>query len=335
MGLRWIILSISIILFAQFNGYTQVITTEPEFPTAVVVVTVYFNAAEGNQALKDFTGDIYAHTGVITNESSDPSDWKYVIAAWGENTTKAKLTKISSNLYSLEIQASIKEFYGVAEDEVILQMAFVFRNSDGSKVAREADGGDIFVNVYEPGLSISITSPTDDYNLLPGETVDINASSNDADSMFLYIDEILIQKKSGKSIDYSHTENISGSHKVKLVAKNTEDMVSDSVYYYARGDVNLEVQPKGWVKGINYLADDSVGLVLFAPNKDYVFVIGDFTDWRLDEKYMMNKAPDSYNFWLPVGDLIPGNEYVFQYYIDGELIIADPYTEKTSDPNDK
>lgn len=335
MSLKWIVISIIVILCFSFNGLTQVLTTEPEFPTATDAVTIFFNADQGNQELKDFTGDIYAHTGLITNLSTSNSNWKYVIAGWSENTSKAKLTKVSSNYYKLEIQASIKEFYGVAEDEEILKIAFVFRNSDGSKVAREEDGGDIFADVYEPGLSLSITSPTDDYTILTGESIDAIASSNDADSMFLYIDDLLIQKVSGTVVNYTHTENISGSHKVKVIAKNSEDLVSDSVYYYARGDVNLELQPKGWVKGINYLADDSVGLVLFAPNKDYVFVIGDFTDWRLDEKYMMNKAPDSYNFWLPIGDLIPGNEYVFQYYIDGELKIADPYTEKTSDPNDK
>lgn len=335
MDLRWIVISIIITLFAFSKGFSQVVTTHPEFPTKADAVTLYFDATLGNQALIDYTSDIYAHTGVITNESSDLGDWKYVIAGWTENTAKAKLTKVSTNLYSLEIQPTLKEFYGLAEDEVISKMAFVFRNADGSLVGREADGGDIFVNVYEPGLSVNISSPTDDFIILPGETININAASNDADSLFLYIDEFLIQKVSGTDISYTHTENVSGSHKIKINAKNTEDLVSDSVYYYARGSVIQEYLPGGWIKGINYLSEDSVGLVLFAPNKDYVFVIGDFTEWRLDEKFMMNKTPDGDYFWLSLGNLIPQYEYVFQYYIDGELRIADPYTEKTSDPNDK
>ncbi|MFC2151161.1 alpha-amylase family glycosyl hydrolase [Bacteroidota bacterium] len=335
MNLRWIVISITIIVCTLFQGFAQVVTTDPAFPTATDQVIVYFDASEGNQELEDFTGDIYAHTGVITDESSGPSDWKYVIAAWDENTEKAKLTKVSSNLYKLEIDPSIKEFYGVAEDEEILKMAFVFRNSDGSKVAREADGSDIYATVYEPGLSINISSPTDDYIILPGEQVLINALSNDADTMSVYIDDVLISKLAATTIGYTHTENVAGSHKIKIYAKNSEEEVSDSVYYYARGSVNQEFLPDGWKKGINYLEDDSVGLVLFAPNKDFIFVIGDFTDWRLDEEFMMNKEPDSYYFWLAVGDLTPQEEYIFQYYIDGELRIADPYTEKTSDPNDK
>ena len=335
MFFRWVILSILGVLCLISNGFSQVVTTKPEFPTANDAVTVYFDATQGNQELKDFTGDIYAHTGLITSQSSDSHNWKYIIADWTENTTKAKLTRISSNYYSLEIQPSILDFYGVAESEEVFKLAFVFRNSDGSKVAREADDSDIFANVYEPGLNVNITSPTDDFIMLPGETVEINASSNDADSLFLYIDDILITKIQSTTLTYNHTENTAGSHKIKVMAKNTEETAIDSVYYFVRGNAVVESLPVGWKKGINYLADDSVGLVLFAPYKDFVFAIGDFSEWRLDEKYLMKRTPDTQYYWVGIGGLTPGKEYIFQYYIDGDLRIADPYTEKTSDPIDK
>ena len=329
------ILTSFLLITGLLSAYSQVVTSDPEFPTAENAVTVFFDASQGNQELKDYSGDIYAHTGVITDESSNASDWKYVIAGWTENTEKAKLTKVSTNLYKLEIQPSIKEFYEVAEGEEILQLAFVFRDSDGSLIGREADGGDIFADVYPPGLNINISSPTDDYIILSGEQIDISVSSNDADSMHLWIDDVLISKLAGTSIDYTHTENVAGSHKIIVQAKNTDELASDTVYYYARGNVNESQLPAGWIKGINYLSDDSVGLVLCAPNKDYVFVIGDFTDWRLNENYMMNVTPNDSTYWLSIGGLTSRKEYIFQYYIDGILRIADPYTEKTSDPNDK
>ena len=336
MNLRWIVILIIANICTIFNGYSQVVTAEPEFPTANESVVITFDAAQGNQELKDYSGDIYAHTGLITDKSSSSTDWKYVIAGWSENTEKAKLTKVSDNLYKLEIQPSIKEFYGVGEDEEVLKIAFVFRNSDGSKVAREANGSDILCNVYPEGLSVNISSPTNDYIIITGEIVEINASSNDADSMFLYIDDILVSELQGTTITYSHTENIAGSHKIEIKAQNTEEIESDSVYYFARGSNTVAELPVGWIKGINYLSEDSVGLVLFAPNKEYVFVIGDFTDWRLDEKFLMNITPDGNYYWIGVENLTPKQEYVFQYYIDGEMRIADPYTEKTSDPyNDK
>jgi len=335
MIFRWVVLSIIGVLCTFFTGISQVVTTEPEFPTADDAVTVYYDATMGNQDLMDYDGDIYAHTGVITENSSSSGDWKYVIAGWSENTEKAKLTKVSSNYYKLEIDPSINEFYGVAEDEEVLELAFVFRNSDGSKVGREADGGDIFVNVYQPGLSVNISSPDDDMIIVPGDTVKITAASNESDSMFLWIDEVLIEKVSGTSITYEHIENTDGLHKIMVAAKITDETVYDSVFYFVRGDNNVAELPTGWKKGINYLADDSVGLVLFAPFKAFVFVIGDFTDWRIQEEFMMNITPDGEYYWLGVGNLTPQQEYIFQYYIDGELRIADPYTEKTSDPNDK
>jgi glycosidase len=235
----------------------------------------------------------------------------------------------------LEITPSINEFYGVADGEEVFKMAFVFRNSGGTKIAREADGGDIYAEVYPPGLSINISSPVDDKIILPGDAVNITASSNESDSMILWIDEVLIDKVAGTSIQYDHIENNEGLHKIMIAAENTEETVYDSVYYFARGDNNVAELPEGWRKGINYLADDSVGLVLFAPNKEFVFVIGDFSNWRIKEDFMMNVTPDGEYYWLGIGNLIPQQEYIFQYYIDGELKIADPYTEKISDPNDQ
>ena len=331
MKFRSIFTFLLFILFF-FNANSQVITADPEFPTVTNAVNIYLNTAQGNMALKDFTGDIYAHTGLITSSSTE---WKYVIAGWTVNTTKAKLTKISANLYQFTISPSIKEFYGVAENEEVLKLAFVFRNSDGSKVAREADGGDIFYNVYPEGLNVNISYPTNDMIVTPGQQVAIQASSNESDSLFLYIDDILIMDSAGITISYDYTENNVGSHKILVVAKKVENTVRDSVYLQVRGEPQVGELPTGWKKGINYLSDDSVGLVLFAPHKNFIYVIGEFTDWRVNENYMMHVTPNDSIYWISIGGLTPGHEYIYQYYIDGTLRIADPYTEKTCDPNDK
>ncbi len=330
-----VIITFLVLLTIIGKGYSQVVTTDPEFPLESDSVTIYFHADEGNQGLMDFDGDIYAHTGVITNESTGPSNWKYVIAEWSENTDKAKLTKVSDNLYKLKISPSINEFYGVEEEDTVLQMAFVFRNSDGSKTGREADAGDIFADVYQAGLNLSITSPSNDYIIQSGEQIRITASSNESDSMILLIDNVEVTKVTGTGLDYLHTENVDGLHQIKIIAKNATEEVADSVNYFVRGSIPEANLPEGWVKGINYLADDSVGLVLFAPNKEIVFVIGDFNNWVLDEDYIMKRTPDGQYYWLSIGNLNTQHEYIFQYYIDGEIRIADPYTEKTSDPNDK
>ena len=151
-----------LVLAINIGANAQIIVSNPDFPIAGDAVVITYNTAEGNKGLDGFTGDIYAHTGVITNLSTSPSDWKYVIAGWTENTTKAKLTPIGSGLYQLTISPSIREFYGVPDGETILQMVFVFRNADGSKEGKTESGGDIYVNVYEEGLNVSFELPTSD-----------------------------------------------------------------------------------------------------------------------------------------------------------------------------
>ena len=64
-------------------AFAQVVVTTPAFPTDSELVTITFDATQGNGGLANYTGDVYAHTGVITNLSSGTSDWKYVKTNWG------------------------------------------------------------------------------------------------------------------------------------------------------------------------------------------------------------------------------------------------------------
>lgn len=325
MNFKKLFVIISWSLGVSLLAKAQVVTTDPEFPTATDAVTVTFDAT--GSALEGYTGDLYVHTGVTID---GVGRWQNVIGTWGNNDTQPQLTRTSTDMYSLEISSSINEYYGVETGDKVTELCFVFRSADGN-----TQTSDIFVDVYEPGLNLSITSPTNDFIMLPGESVAIEASASNCDSMFLYIDDAFVTKIEGTNITYNHTENTAGSHKIEIIAKNSEDEKSDSVFYFVRGAVNEAEIPEGWQKGINYLDTDSVGLVLFAPYKEFVFVIGDFTDWRLQEDFMMNKTSDGEYYWLSIGGLTAKQEYIFQYYIDGELRIADPYAEKISDPNDK
>jgi hypothetical protein len=100
--------------------------------------------------------------------------------------------------------------------------------------------------------------------------------------------------------------------------------------------VNQPVPP-GLKDGINYNSPTSVTLVLLAPYKRFVYVIGDFNNWELRPEYFMKRdslKADSVRWWLTIDGLTPGQEYAFQYFVDGELRLADPYTEKVLDPFD-
>ncbi len=82
--------------------------------------------------------------------------------------------------------------------------------------------------------------------------------------------------------------------------------------------------------GITRIGNDSLAFVLFAPNKGSVYLIGDFNNWSVSESYRMKKSGD--RFWIKIGNLTPGKEYICQYLIDNTIRIADPYAGKISDP---
>jgi 1,4-alpha-glucan branching enzyme len=75
-------------------------------------------------------------------------------------------------------------------------------------------------------------------------------------------------------------------------------------------------------------------LVLYAPGKNRVSAIGSFPggSWTEQATNQMNKTPDNNTWWIRINGLTPGTEYAFQYLVDGQLKIADPYSEKILDP---
>jgi 1,4-alpha-glucan branching enzyme len=315
----------------------QIITTDPAFPSTGQPVTITFDATQGNGGLAGYTGDVYAHTGLITEFSGSGSDWKYVKTNWGQNTPDTKMTRIGQDLYTLEIGPSIREYYGAPPSEEILQMAFVFRSSTtvgGQWLEGKTEtGGDIFADVFEPGLNIAFILPQQfPVIILPGEEVEVEIVANLSDTVELYFEDLLVKKVAGEYLLDTVTPGSYGKYKVKAVAWNCEGSIADSFYCHVRKPVEIMPVPEGITDGINYTGPNSVTLSLMAPHKEFVYVIGDFNDWDIDSNHYMYLSPDSLRYWMEIGGLETGKEYIFQYFIDGNLRIADPYAEKISDP---
>ncbi|MDG5799052.1 alpha-amylase family glycosyl hydrolase [Marinilabiliaceae bacterium ANBcel2] len=317
------------LLFLPSNFFAQVVTTDPSLVTLEEPVTIYFNAAEGTGALAGFSGDIYAHTGVITNESSNSSDWKYVIAEWDENINKAKLELVEGDLYKMEI-ADIRQFYGVPDNEDIEQLAFVFRSSTGNLEGKDSGGNDIFITVYEKALTAHINKPQSGSLFLPDEEFEISGSVMEADGYKLFMNDDLLYEGSDESFEYIAVAPKEGAHTITLEAWRDDYVESASISFYIREDVTEKQMPDNLQKGVNIIDENSVTFVFEAPYTDYIYVLGDFNDWEPDPDYQMYKSEEF--FWLTVDGLESDKEYVYQYLIDGELRLADAYTNKVLDP---
>ncbi len=317
-----------LILFGVSLVKSQVITVNPPFPTADEPVTVTLNTV--GTALENYVGDVYAHTGITVNGQQ----WQHVIGTWGDNSTQPKLTNIGTNLYELNITPSIRQFYGATESEDITQLCFVFRSADASLQTYP----DIFYDVQEStSLNVIITYPQQNpYIVKLNDTVHIEWYASLADSSCLFLNGEKIFSGTGDYFTYDFTALESGNNTVKVVARNSDGIVADSLDFYARDSVEVADLPGGVVDGINYINDTSLILCLYAPYKDYVFAIGDFSDWKVKDEYYMKITPDSLRYWVRINGLEPGKQYIYQYFIDGEIRVGDIYADQVSDPwNDK
>ena len=341
----------------------QVVYSNPPHPTERDSIIIYFDAAKGDGGLKDFTGDVYAHTGVITNLSATAKDWRYVITPWpGQggtaNTSKNKLERISTNLYKLTIGFP-RTFYishengaTIPDGEKILKLAFVFRNADGSKSGRDVGGADIFQNLFEVGLTVIVSEPVIDLSLSDprrspvftnyGDTVNIKittAALNTKVSVIkLLVNHELINQVTDTvmSFDFVAEEYNYGMNNLMAIGTDTSGF-SDTASFAIMINPPLTSisRPEGIVDGINVLNNNSITLSLQAPFKDFVYLIGDFNDWLVDTSYFMqceDNGGTDVHWWLTIDDLDSQTEYAFQYFVDGEIRLADPYSEKILDP---
>lgn len=324
-------------------GWAQLVTTNPTFVTQDGgTIEITFDATQGNAGLKDLAGDVYAHVGVITDKSASGSDWKYVVTPWPSstnlaqaNTTKNKLTALGNNKHKLIITGGVRAFFGVPTGEKVQKIALVFRNTDGSKTGKTASGGDIFVDVYEAGLNVGFTNPAADKAVTINTTESITFTSSITANLELFINGTSV-KTAASAASLSHSFTYSNTIDYQLIAKATAGTETkyDTVNVCVPAATQTQARPAGTQPGINYINATTVTLVLHAPEKQNVFVLGEFNDWIQLNAYQLKKDGDY--FWTTLSNLTPGHIYGFQYLVDGTIRISDPFAEMVLDPwNDK
>jgi 1,4-alpha-glucan branching enzyme len=335
--MRTCTLLFALLLFFKVS-VSQIITSIPALPVENQPVTITFDATKGTAGLKDYAGDVYAHIGVITDKSTSSGDWKYVIAAWGINVDKAKMTRIGANQYQITLSPDIRQYFAVPAGEVIQKIAMVFRSGaqvNGALLEGKDNGSkDIMLDVYaSTGLNFVIQQPAKNLVFQPYANIPFSASASATADFELYLNANKILASTGTTITYNFNLP-SGDYWIRAKATAQSKTLLDSVYFHVIGSEVKETRPSGMKKGINYPDSQSALLVLWAPFKQNVFILGDFNNWQASTTSRMKRDGDY--FWLKIDKLTPGKEYAFQYLVDGNLKIADPYTDKILDPsNDK
>jgi len=322
-------------------SWSQIITSNPAFVTKDYngVIEITYDATLGTAGLKDYTGadGVFAHTGVITNLSTSDTDWKHA-PTWGDNSAKYQLTSLGNNKWKLLITPNMTAYYGLTTGEVVKKLAFVFRNGLKTKEGKDGTVGaprDILLTVYDAGLNVGFTNPAADKSVTVGTTETITFTSSITANLELFINGSSVATAPSattlsKSFTYSSTIDY------QLIAKATAGAETkyDTVNVCVPAAPQTQTRPAGTQPGINYIDGSTVTLVLYAPGKGNVFVLGEFNNWIQLNAFQMKKDGDY--FWTTLSNLTPGRIYGFQYLVDGTIRISDPYAEMVLDPwNDK
>ncbi|WP_215225830.1 alpha-amylase family glycosyl hydrolase [Echinicola shivajiensis] len=307
------------------------VSTKPSFPRADEKVRIIYDASSEVSELQG-EEEVCIHIGAIT-ESENSNFWSVVPFEWGSSDPAAKMSRVEGedDLWFFELVPN--EFFERANDETIFRLGLVFRNADGTKEGKSESNEDFFINLAQ-GFDISFKEPTGERVFLKQReelAIEIQASSNARISLELNGLEVAFENE-GSSLAYSFVSDEPGEFLFVGKGEKVGLEVSKSLSVNVFADSEVKELPNGLRKGINYLSETKVALVLEAPRKDNVFVIGDFNDWKVLPAFQMNITAAGEIFWLELDDLEPNKEYMFQYLVNGKTKIADPYAEKIADP---
>lgn len=337
-----------VILYTAISSYAQLLKTTPEFvQDNNSNIDIVCDANYGNKAILNYspTADMYVHIGVITSLSTSGSDWKYVKYQWNAPGTDRLCSYLGTNKWKFTITGGLRTFFGITNaSEKILKVAVLFRNGTGATKQANADASDMYIPVYDNANYVRITDPfrQPTYVSIPepitkvvGNTLSVSSvSSLSSDLKILFNGTSIGTAASSTSITATTTIATTGTQTIIAEALNAGVTVRDTLSFFIAGGNNVAALPAGLKQGINYEADNTAcTLVLYAPLKSRVSVLGDFNNWTESAAYQMNQTPDGTTYWLRLTGLTAGTEYAYQFLVDGSLKVADYNTEKILDPS--
>ncbi len=323
-------------------GNAQLLSWSPNFNYDNSSITITLDATKGNAGLLGHTAsDVYIHTGVITTASASSSDWKYVATTWATTTMAYNCTSLGNNKWSFTIN-NVRSFYNVPASEGILKISLLFRSGDGNKVQRNADGSDMYIPIYqnttapyalitepfrEPKFSLGAEPITKNVN----DPITIKAVSTNATNLVINFNGTDMATSTNGTVTTTPTITTTGQQRIIATATNGATTFKDTVDFFVTPPVNIAPLPTGVRDGINYINSTTATLVLRAPGKSTVQVIGDFNNWTQTTNGFMNKTSDGKYFWITLTGLTAGVQYGFQYLVDNTIKIGDPYAELVLD----
>lgn len=313
----------------------QAVTTIPAFPTADAEVTIIIDVNEAKdgraQGLKGKTDDVYLWSGAGTTETGNAFEFQPTGQTdFSKPFEPGKMTSLGNNRWQIKLVP--RTYFKVPADKPIRRLGVLLKNGTGT-----AQTEDFLIRVYDNALSVSFVEPTTDNFFVDANTnLTVRARSSQKAALTLTLDgQTVAQATDRDSLTATlNTGPQTGNRRTVIFrAQTASATAADTFFFTVRPQPPVAALPSGLKDGINYTGPDKVTLVLFAPQKSFVYLIGEFSNWQASAPYLMKRTPDGNRYWLELTGLEAGREVAFQYLVDGTLPVADPYADKILDPN--
>ncbi len=353
-------------LFFQTNSKAQ-ITANPAIFTANQSVTLTYDATlSQGQGLANLPGSvtsIKAHIGAIL--VANGTSWTNVPGTWGDPSASPTFTRTgTTNIYTLTLPNGIRSMFNAPlaapSSTPIFRVGMVFRENGpcggfsgvatACKEGKSTTGQDIFIDVNQGALDIAITSPTgNNFFVNVGQNQTITATTNIAANLEILVNNVSAQTNNNATTITTLVNVVSGTPFYDVVVKATPigggTVVTKNLSFILRQNPTVQAIPVGLKEGINYFANDATKatLVFTAPEKKFIYVLGEFNNWQLRPEYLMKQVPsyggsgagsnpDNNKWWVEITGLTSGQKYAFQYAVydmsENVVYTGDPYAEE-------
>jgi glycosidase len=333
-GYKYYFLLLFLLCFC-FSAAGQVVSTTPAFPTADEEVTLTFDLKKATdpraKALLGKTSDVYLWAGAGTTETGNAFEYQPTGQAnWQQPFEPGKMTPLGNDRW--EIKLVPRTYFNVPAGTPIRKLGLLLKNGNGT-----AQTEDLFVSIYPDELTVTFNEPSQKLLFTAANaTIAVQASASAAANLTLSVDNTVVASATNKDVlrfDLNTGTQSGKRHMVVFEAKTAAESAADTLYYIVRPAPAVAALPAGMQDGINYISATEVVLSLYAPEKEFVYVIGEFNNWLPSENYLLNRSPDGERYWLRLRNLPAGKEVAYQYLVNGAIAVADPYAEKVLDPN--
>ena len=256
------------------------------------------------------------------NEMDSPNN-----GSWTNSSEAQKMTKINNTTYAITFTPTT--FYNRTEIGRI-GMLVKAKNGDGDKKTQD--------KIFEVGkFQVTLNAPVEKNSILnSGDQLSISATAGLTSNFNLKANGTSIDQQSNIT-NYNFSATVTENTDFVLETTNNGTTITNEFSAIVKPTVTEASLPAGLKDGINLNPTDNTKatLVFYAPLKEFIHVLGDFNNWTVNNNYLLKKDSSKDRFWIELTNLTPQQNYTYQYLVDGELRVADPYsTTILSENND-